>query len=312
MKRIIAFFGCLLVLLLASIAMPGGSSEAQKSEITLEFLDVGQGEAILIRSPEGKTALVDAGSSKDIVKVLGKRGVKKIDLAVVSHHHADHVGGMEAVIEKYEPKYYMDSGSAHTSKTYKRVLAAVKEAKCKLVRPKKTEERKVELGSVVLRLFPQPPEDEDNENNNSIGMRVEFGEFSALLTGDSEDDERAWWKQHADKSLFSNVTIIKLAHHGSQNGTDAGWLKAANPKQAIASCGLNNSYGHPHKETLTLLKKHEVPLKRTDQDGTIVIKSDGKAWRVVEDGGEGEGATVFLRPTRQGEGARKITSVASR
>ena len=261
------------------------AATARADNLSLSFLDVGQGDAVLIRTPEGKVALVDAGPSSGILDILKREGVEKVDVLITSHHHADHIGGMVAVIKKFKPKLYVDSGSAYTTTTYKRVLQAVNDAGCQFAQPKKDSERKIVLGSVTLRLFPQAPEDE-NENNNSIGIRLEFGEFSALLTGDSEKSERSWWMKNADGGLFRLVTVMKAAHHGSRNGTDLAWLKAAKPSLVVISCGKDNKYGHPHKETLDLLEEQKVPVKRTDVDGTIKIESDGKTWNVHKKEGQ--------------------------
>ena len=152
--------------------------------------------------------------------------------------------------------------------------------------PKKDSERKIVLGSVTLRLLPQAQE-EENENNNSIGIRLDFGEFSALLTGDSEKSERSWWMKNADGGLFRLVTVMKAAHHGSRNGTDLEWLKAAKPSLVVISCGKDNKYGHPHKETLDLLEEQKVPVKPTDVDGTIRIASGtAEAWNVHKKEGQ--------------------------
>ena len=285
--RVLApFFVALLCLAVALYfvppTLPPPSGDAGAGEILVEFLDVGQGDAILIRSPEDKVALVDAGQSKnDVFKLFKKRDIQKIDLVVASHHHADHIGGMATLIQAYKPTFFLESGSGYTTMTYERLLNAVKNAETRVVYPRQAMERKINLGSVLIRIFPQPPEDEVNENNNSIGLRVEYQKFSVLLTGDSEEAERAWWQNHIDNNLFRDVTILKLAHHGSHNGIDRSWLRAAKPKLAIIDCGKKNSYGDPHKETLDLLSDEEVPLKRTDEDGTITIKSDGQKWKIV-------------------------------
>lgn len=138
---------------------------------------------------------------------------------------------------------------------------------------------------MTFRLFPQPPED-GNENNNSVGVRLEYADFSVLLTGDSEKKERAWWRKNADATLYGSVTVLKVAHHGSRNGTDTAWLKATNPRLAVISCGNRNKYGHPNAETLDLLKAQAVPIRRTDIDGTIRIESDGKTWKIRQKEGQ--------------------------
>ncbi len=247
-------------------------------EATIEFLDVGQGDSILIRSPEGKAALVDAGPSNRIVGLLQKRGVKRLDLVVVSHHHQDHYGGMGAVIGAFRPRVFLDADSPHVTANYLSLLRKVKEAGITAIRPG-PEERKIELGSVLLRVFPEAPRDEHEENNNSVGIRVEFGRFSALLTGDSEVKERRWWLAEVP-SLCDRVDVLKLAHHGSRNGTDAAWLGTTRPKVAVASLGLANEFGHPHAETLRLLRADGIPLARTDRSGSIRVKTDGLTFSV--------------------------------
>src|SRR5262249_20259289 len=110
--------------------------------------------------------------------------------------------------------------------------------------------------------------------------RLTYGGFSVLLPGDSEGPERAWWIGH-DPNLVWRCTILKLAHHGSRNGTDAPRPGAVRPPPARASPGRGNAYRPPHAETLSLLRRQGIPLLRTDQLGTIIIESDGRDWRVV-------------------------------
>lgn len=250
-------------------------------QVTVEVLDIGQGDSILIRSPEGKTALIDAGPTKDgAAKLLKSKGVATIDLVVVSHHHSDHFGGMEQIIRLYKPRYFLASNSGHTTKSYLKLLKTVEEEQITAIAPT-SRPRRVELGSVELTIFPQPPEDARNENNNSIGIRLQYGNFSVLLTGDSEVSARRWWRERHPE-LLRDCTILKLAHHGSHNGTDQRLLQLVKPELAVVSLGKDNSFGHPHAEVLTLLRQNRVPLLRTDQVGTITIQSDGSNWKVAQ------------------------------
>lgn len=276
----------LLVAGLAFLAMPA-LTEAQffgrsaGSPATIEFLDVGQGDSILVRSPEGKTALIDAGPTKNAaVNILKRKGIKSLDLVAISHHHSDHYGGMGEVVRIMKPRYFLASRSGHTTSLYLKLLKTVEAEKVTVIEPA-SRPRKIELGTVELTIFPQPPEDRKEENNNSIGLRLKYGNFSVLLTGDSEETERQWWLKH-DPDLMRNCTILKLAHHGSRNGTDARWLQTVRPELAVASLGKNNDYGHPHSETISLLRRAGLPLLRTDQLGTITITSDGRSWQVIE------------------------------
>ena len=191
----------------------------------------------------------------------------------------------------------MATGSSHTTKDYLKLLQTVKAEGITAVAPT-AKLRKIELGSVLLTVFPQPPLDHQEENNNSIGIRLEYGKFSVLMTGDSETDERQWWLAH-NSSLIRDCTILKLAHHGSRNGTDQRWLDLVQPEAAVASLGAGNDYGHPHSETISLLRKNEIPFLRTDQRGTITIVSNGRTWNIVNSG-----------LTRRG-GSRKADAVAA-
>jgi competence protein ComEC len=248
--------------------------------VVIDILDIGQGDSILIRSPEGKTALIDAGPHKDAaLSVLKRKGITSIDLVAISHHHSDHYGGMDQVIKAYKPRYFLASGSGHSTKLFLSLLRTVEAQGMTMVQPT-SRPRKIQLGSVELTIFPQPPDDEKEENNNSIGLRLKYGNFSVLLTGDSEETERQWWLQR-NPELVRDCTILKLAHHGSRNGTDLRWLQVVRPELAVASMGRDNEFGHPHSETVSLLRRSRIPLLRTDQLGNITIQSDGRSWKLV-------------------------------
>ena len=186
---------------------------------------------------------------------------------------------MDQVIRNFKPKYFMATGSSHTTKGYLKLLQTVKSEGITAVEPT-AKPRKIELGSVLLTVFPQPRYNDDEENNNSIGIRLEYGSFSVLMTGDSETDERDWWRAH-NPNLIRDCTILKLAHHGSRNGTDQAWLDLVRPELAVASLGAGNDYGHPHAETISLLRKNEIPFLRTDLRGTITLVSNGRTWNLV-------------------------------
>src|SRR5262245_41255335 len=143
------------------------SQPAPSGTLVIDFLDVDQGDSILIRSPEGKTALIDAGPSKEVVPLLRRRGVTSIDLVAVRHHHADHYGGMHDVIREFRPRLFLASNSSHTTPLYLKLLRLVRDSSMQAVFPTDTA-RKISLGSVTLTVFPQPPEDKQDENDNSI------------------------------------------------------------------------------------------------------------------------------------------------
>jgi beta-lactamase superfamily II metal-dependent hydrolase len=309
------------LLALAALAAPAGPARAQRASpgsasapastpvrpglLTLEVLDVGQGDAVLIRSPEGKTALVDAGPSNRVVSLLRLRGIARLDLVAVSHHHADHYGGMAAVVRAFRPRLFLASNSPHTSAHYLKLLQLVRDQGVQAIAPTSAP-RRIELGSAVLTVFPQAPNDPREENNNSIGLRLQYGGFSALLPGDAERNERLWWERAVPK-LCAGATVLKLAHHGSRNGTDAPWLALVRPRLAIASLGEDNEFHHPHPETLSLLAKMGIPLLRTDRDGSVLIRTDGARWQVSSHPHVAVGSPVLAHSGSE-TGARRAES----
>jgi beta-lactamase superfamily II metal-dependent hydrolase len=283
--RVLLFVGLVLLATAGRVSAQlfSGRPDRPARPVIVDFLDVGQGDSVLIRSPEGKTALIDAGPTRDgALNQLKRKGIDSIDIVILSHHHSDHYMGMEQVILACRPKYFMATGSAHTTRTYLKLLQTVKSEGITYVQPT-GKPRKIELGAVDLTVFPQPPEADDEENNNSIGIRLQYGDFSVLLTGDSENEERRWWLSHCP-DLVRGCTILKLAHHGSRNGTDQRWLDRVEPELAVASLGAGNSFGHPHSQTVSLLRRNQIPLLRTDQRGTITVTSNGRTWNLVDPG----------------------------
>ena len=256
-KRTLRLFALFLTGLAFLAAAPPAEPQLfrrpSSQSVTIEVLDVGQGDSILIRSPEGKTALIDAGPSRTAaLTALKRKGITSLDLVALSHHHSDHYGGMDAVVKAMKPRYFVASRSGHATSLYLKLLKTVEAQGITFVQPTSKSLRS-SSAPVELTIFPQPPEDHKEENNNSVGLRLRYGSFSMLLTGDSETTERQWWLRN-DPDLVRNCTILKLPHHGSRNGTDTRWLQSVHPELAVASMGKNNDYGHPHPETVSLLR----------------------------------------------------------
>ena len=201
------------------------------------------------------------------------------NLVVVSHHHADHYGEMAEVIRQFRPGVFLASNSPHSSEHYLKLLELVRDQGIRAIGPAASA-RRIKLGPVVLTVLPQASHDPDEENNHSVGLRLPYGAFSVLLPKDAEGLERRWWERNVP-ILCANALVLKLAHHGSRNGTDTTWLELVRPRLAVASLGKDNEFDHLHPETLALLQRRKVPLLRTDRDGTIVVQSDGVRWGVA-------------------------------
>jgi beta-lactamase superfamily II metal-dependent hydrolase len=249
-----------LALVLLALAGPA------LGQLELRFLDVGQGDAILIRD-QSKAALIDAGRGQEVVSQIRANGVYALDLAVATHAHADHIGGMPAVLQGMSVRYYMDNGMAQTTATYLRTMGALKASGAQYLRPT---ERTIALGAAKLRVLPPPP-GARSQNDASVGLLVEYGEFRALLTGDSDAPELQSWLH---RFKIPKVQVLKVAHHGSWNGTTQPWVAATRPDVAVISVGNNNSYGHPAPSVVAEWQKAGARVHRTDSDGTIIVRAN--------------------------------------
>lgn len=270
-------FSLLLLAILLALASP-----AAAADLEVVFIDVGQGDSILVVSPEGKTVLVDAGTPKAasaVLRELKRRGIRRLDLALVTHAHNDHVGGMAEVLSKVPARFYMDSGVAHPSRAYDKLLKVLEREKVPVRKARAG--RKVNLGggAVLTLLAPEEPllhGTRSDVNANSVVSRITFGDFSVLLTGDAEQPTEA----RLVKQGGLRSTVLKVAHHGARYSSTPAFLSRVRPEVAVISVGADNTYGHPTRETLRRLETLRARVLRTDRDGTVVVRSDGHGYTV--------------------------------
>ena len=237
----------------------------------MRFLDVGQGDAILLSS-DGKSALIDTGGHDDIVRHLQSLGVGTLELLLISHNYADHIGGADAVLTSLGVRAYLDNELPSKTKIQQTVLRLLDVHKIEIV-PARA--RTIALGLASLRILPPPLHDPHvDQNDASVGVIAECGRFKALLTGDSEAAEQGAWLA---AGVIPQVTVLKAAHHGSRNGVTPAWIEQTRPEVVVMSVGAGNDYGHPHAEALRLYMAAGRKVLRTDWYGDITfnVASDG-------------------------------------
>ncbi len=246
------------------------SCENSAERLTLNFIDVGQGDAVLIRSPSGQNVLYDGGRpDEEVLEYLQSVGVTKLELVIASHADADHIGGLEAVVRFYRPRFFMDNGLPHDTQTYRGLLEAVQDADAQVI---PATARRIGLGDASLQVVPPPDDPSLDSNDHSVGIVVSYGKFQAALTGDAEKSEFDWWLENVPE-LLEPVAVYKAAHHGSPNGDSAESIETFRPKTVVISVGRDNAYGHPSAEALALYKGVGAEVYRTDQSGTIGVSA---------------------------------------
>lgn len=261
------------VLALGAPAWAGG--------LVVDMLDVGQGDSVLIRT-EQKTVLIDAGLRKaNVVQQLKKLGVDHLDLVVTTHPHADHMGGMAAVLEVFKPKIYMDNGLPHTTKTYQELMTLIEEEKIPYRTAKQGMNLNLGAEATFKVLWPRERPirgTRSDLNSNSVVLKLTHGEKTFLFTGDAEEPT----EQALQQLDVGKVDVLKVAHHGSGHSSTPGFLRAVDATFALVSCGEGNRYGHPDPESMKRLKRSGALIFRTDLSGQIRVISDGKEVEILE------------------------------
>ena len=252
-------------------------TQALAGILEVDILNVGQGDAIFIRSPEGKTVLIDAGTGRkgDVVAMLKERNVEMLNLMVATHPHADHIGGLDEVLEAIPVKAFMDSGMTHTTRSYAKVMELVEQKEIKYIAGKAG--RTLRLGAEVELTLLHPQDallrnTRSDLNSNSVVIRMTHKDNCFLFTGDAEEPTEELLVQKG----IEPCNVLKVAHHGSNHSSTMHFLKAVQPEIALISLGKGNRYGHPGDESMARLKKVGAQIYRTDLLGTIQVRSDGK------------------------------------
>lgn len=278
MKKKLWFFLIALIIYAAITLMNEGAMEnndpGAPGMLKVHYIDVGQADSILIQS-NGEAMLIDAGNNGDseaVVDYIKSQNIKRLAYVIGTHPHEDHIGGLDAVIESFDIGSVYMPKAISTTKTFEDVLKAVSNKGLKVNAP--IPGTNIKLGNATCTILAPNGSNYDETNNHSIVIKLSHGNNSFLFTGDSESVSE---EEMIEKGFDLSADVLKVAHHASKSSTTQDFLDRVNPKYAVISVGQDNKYGHPDKAVVDRLKKKDIIIYRTDENGTIIATSDAKS-----------------------------------
>ena len=255
--------------------------------LLIEYIDVGQADSSLIYLPNGEIMLIDAGGNSTANKLSEylseEKGIEKIDYLIGTHPHEDHIGGLDVIInnfdigELYMPK--LADSSVPTTKTYNDVLDSIINKNLK-ANQGIAGVNIINEDDLKIDIIAPNNEKYSDLNNYSIAIKITYGEKSFLFMGDAEELSE---NEILENGYDVKADVIKCGHHGSHSSSSEEFINAVNPDYAIISCGVDNSYGHPHSETLENFENHNITYYRTDKQGTIYLHCDGRKINITNE-----------------------------
>lgn len=251
--------------------------------LAVTFLNVGQGDSILIEAPSGKQMLVDGGPDRSVLrelpKVIGPLD-RTLDLVVETHPDKDHIAGLIDVFDRYQVGAFLSPGIPNDT-SYTTSLVRASESEPGVVRVEARRGMRIHLGDGAYAdvLYPDRDVDEVETNTGSVILQVVYGDTEFMLTGDAPTNVERWLVSLDGDALQSDV--LKAGHHGSRTSTDETWLQKVSPSYVVISAGLNNSYGHPHTEVVESIQSFGATLLSTT-NGSVRFITDGKSLQVTK------------------------------
>ena len=248
------------------------------------FVDVGQGDCTFVRTPNGSTLLIDGGEydafNAELRPFLKSRGIDKVDFALATHYHSDHMGGIYELVEAGMADNLIIPDYEPENKAKSKLLKVSQRTGTRVIQV--SADDKIQLGDIDVDITVLHPQkggfSKTDENNNSLVLMLSYLGTDFLLTGDAEADAEA----SVLKKFNIEADVLKVGHHGSSSSTSKKFIQAVDPTYAVIQCGEGNSYGHPHYETLDILEDNDARIYRTDTDGDISFFIDEKGIKEIK------------------------------
>ena len=244
-----------------------------EGEIIVSFIDVGQGDAVLIRSADN-AVLIDGGEHRQrnvVLDYLRDAGVRRLDYVIATHPHSDHIGGLVTVLGRVEVGRVIMPDIEHNTETYLNFLAAIENNNIPVTFPEPGD--RIRAGIINLTVLSPPQGHFTDLNNNSVSVRLVHGNTSFVFTGDAERAAEQWM---VDSGANLSSDVLRVGHHGSRTSTIEAFLDAVDPVAAVIQVGENNRHGHPHREVMDRLESRGIAIYRTDELGTIRMITNGQ------------------------------------
>ncbi len=277
-RFMLRFLSGTIVILLIMTGQAGYIHAEEQPKMDVHFIDVGQGDSILVQTPSGKNILIDGGppdAGKKVAAYLEKHNVNQIDLLVATHPDIDHIGGLPFILKSVEVKQLLDSGKMYTTKTYARYISQILFYKIPVAIAKEDELIKIDP-HVKIRILNAHSGSENN-NESSTVLRISFKEIDFLLMADVKKEQ----EEEMAKKYQLDSEIIKIAHHGSSTSTSLDFLKEVSPRLAVISYGRTNDFGHPVDRVINNLDKVNADIYSTAVFGDMTIRTDGNSYMLM-------------------------------